>query len=35
MFDKDSQDRQNFGIRTYDEDNNIIPKHPYELRKAL
>lgn len=35
MFDKDSQDRQNFGIRTYDEDNNIIPKLPHEVSACI
>ena len=35
LFDKDSQDRQNFGIRTYDENNNIIPKLPHEVSACL
>ena len=35
MFDKDSQDRQNFGIRTYDENNNIIPKLPHEVSACI
>ena len=35
LFDKDSQDRQNFGIRTYDEDNNIIPKLPHEVSACI
>ncbi len=35
MFDKDSQDRQTFGIRTYDEDNNIIPKLPHEVSACI
>lgn len=35
LFDKDSQDRQNFGIRTYDEENNIIPKLPHEVSACL
>lgn len=35
MFDKDSQDRQNFCIRTYDENNNIIPKLPHEVSACL
>ena len=35
MFDKDSQDRQNFGIRTYDESGNIIPKLPHEVSACI
>ncbi len=35
LFDKDSQDRQSFGIRTYDEDNNIIPKLPHEVSACI
>ena len=35
LFDKDSQDRQNFCIRTYDEDNNIIPKLPHEVSACI
>ena len=35
LFDKDSQDRQNFGIRTYDEDNNIIQKLPHEVSACI
>lgn len=35
LFDKDSQDRQNFSIRTYDEDNNIIPKLPHEVSACI
>ena len=35
LFDKDRQDRQNFGIRTYDEDNNIIPKLPHEVSACI
>lgn len=35
LFDKDSQDRQNFGIRTYDENNNIIPKLPHEVSACI
>lgn len=35
LFDKDSQDRQNFGIRTYDEDNNVIPKLPHEVSACI
>ena len=35
MFDKDSQDRQSFGIRTYDESGNIIPKLPHEVSACI
>ena len=35
MFDKDSQDRQTFGLRTYDKDNNIIPKLPHEVSACI
>ena len=35
LFDKDSQDRQSFGIRTYDEENNIIPKLPHEVSACI
>lgn len=35
MFDKDSQDRQTFGLRTYDKDNNIIPKLPHEVSASI
>ena len=35
LFDKDSQDRQNFGIRTYDEAGNIIPKLPHEVSACI
>ena len=35
LFDKDSQDRKNFGIRTYDENNNIIPKLPHEVSACI
>lgn len=35
LFDKDSQDRQNFGLRTYDEDGNVIPKLPHEVSACI
>ena len=35
LFDKDSQDRQTFGIRTYDEAGNIIPKLPHEVSACI
>ena len=35
LFGKDSQDRKQFSIRTYDKDGNIIPKLPHEVYGEL
>ena len=35
LFGKNSEDRKQFGIKTYDEAGNIIPKLPHEVSAVL
>lgn len=35
LFGKDSKDRKNFGIKTYDENNHVIPRIPHEVTVTL
>lgn len=35
LFGKNSEDRKQFGIKTYDKDGNIIPKLPHEVSAVL
>ncbi len=35
LFGKDSKDRKSFGIKTYDENNHVIPRIPHEVTVTL
>lgn len=35
LFGKDSKDRKSFGIKTYDENNRVIPRIPHEVTVTL
>lgn len=35
LFGKDSKDRKSFGIKTYDENGNFIPRIPHEVTATL